>query len=200
MGPGTFSLSARSGFLRLYRQRESDFTYCAKMAFTTHSSDVEAGISLFQKDDNYINCTVARSPAATSSQSSWLLRLSVKEKDKEVQLLKEEAMDGYAGEIQFEVKSTGGKYYLGYSVDGGSRWVPFSVTEADLIISTGYTGACLGLYCTSNGKSVTADAYADFDWIQHNASPRMDNANTSGQLLPSVLSVFGCGAREPRSD
>jgi alpha-N-arabinofuranosidase len=73
----TFSLEARKGFLRLYsrpniikergraslmgfRQTESDFEFLAKMQFEPSTNTSEAGISLFQKDNNYINLTIIK--------------------------------------------------------------------------------------------------------------------------------------------
>jgi alpha-N-arabinofuranosidase len=38
-------------------------------------------------------------------------------------------------------------------------------TKANHILSKGYTGAYLGVYATSNGK--TTEDYADFDWVNY---------------------------------
>ena len=39
----------------------------------------------------------------------------------------------------------------------------------ETLLSRGYTGAYLGLYATSNGK--TTEAYADFDWVRYQGFP-----------------------------
>lgn len=186
--PGAFSLAARPGFLRLFarpeqieeyvacslmgvRQRESDFEYKARMEFSAgEGSAVEAGISLFQKDDNYINWTLARSGA------DWVLRLSVARPGQEARCAHLAPVPGYKGSIVFRVVADSDGYHFSYSL--APPKMPFLqlagavVAEPDVLVSKGYTGAYLGLYCTTAGAPACPDRdFADFDWIQHEARP-----------------------------
>ena len=185
--PGTYSLTANDGHLRLaakpnvirerarasligFRQTESNFSYSALMRFRPTASNVEAGLNLFQKDNNYLSFVVSR------DGDKHLLRsvLSVPEQDakitKEVKTLKEQVLDGYNGEIIFRVISNDHQYRLQYSLDAGDNYADFLTTDADHLLSRGYTGAYLGLYATSNGQD-TGD-YADFDWVSYQAFER----------------------------
>lgn len=170
-------LSERPGFLRIYasdqsienrkqtsllgvRQKESEFVFEAKMLFNPVHDYSEAGISLFQKDDNYILFTIVR------QNSKYYLQLVVATPDKQsknvVSLL---PADNYQGEIQFRVRSEESKYTYEYSLDGGSKYHLFTETASNLILSKGYTGAYLGFFAHSlKPKS----DFADFDWIRCN--------------------------------
>ena len=178
---GFYSLTARPGFLRLYpspngiaergraalmgfRQKESDFEYRAKMAFDPRSAGAEAGLSLFQKDDNYLNYTLADGDGAAR------LRLVLAQRGKEPALLGQQDLGNYGGEIVFRVESSGGRYEFEYSLDSGDSFSPFARTGADLLLSNGYTGAYLGLYGTSGGKP--SSAHADFDWVSYRGFER----------------------------
>mmetsp|Transcript_105736 Transcript_105736/g.188082 ORF Transcript_105736/g.188082 Transcript_105736/m.188082 type:complete len:561 (-) Transcript_105736:140-1822(-) len=177
---GCYSVTARPGFLRLHsqpevikerasssllgiRQRQSEFTYSAKMEFAPKDAGVEAGLSLFQKDENYVNFTV-------EFAGSCKVQVALKEKDKDQRIVKSAPLAGYAGKVVFKVDSKDHKYHFSYSLDQGASFVDFTELPADLIMSLGYTGSYLGLYCTSKGKA--SKDYADFDWIQHTAFPR----------------------------
>ena len=180
--PGTYSLSAREGFLRLYarpdvirergraslmgvRQIESDFDYRARMLFSPRQENVEAGINLFQKDDKYLSFAIVRQNGAD------ILRLILAEPEKEPKILKRMTLENYAGEIDFKVVSGNSQYEFAYSLDQGKTYVPFARTAADHILAHGsYTGAYLGLYSTSSGAPTTE--YADFDWVKYQAYER----------------------------
>mmetsp|Transcript_167647 Transcript_167647/g.533088 ORF Transcript_167647/g.533088 Transcript_167647/m.533088 type:complete len:350 (-) Transcript_167647:250-1299(-) len=186
--PGTFSLTARPGCLRLFarpevikeraacslmgvRQRESDFEFEARMEFTLPSDccHVEAGISLFQKDDNYLNCTVRRDAA----DNSWTLFLKLAEPEKQVRCVRDVKLRGYAGHLRFAVRADATGYCFRYSLDDGKSFKDLATTPPDLIISKGYTGAYLGVYCTSNGvPSGDSPYFADIDWIKSRAFQR----------------------------
>ncbi|MBB6461840.1 glycoside hydrolase family 43 protein [Flammeovirga kamogawensis] len=179
--PNTYSLTKKSGFLRVFakpeiikmrgqaslmgvRQRETDFDYSAKMQFAGKKEGVEAGISIFQKDDNYINMTV------TKQNGKYVLKVAVAEKkvDK-VKVIKEQVLDNYNSTIVFKVVSRENKYHFMYSLDNGKSFAEFVETKADYLLSfgwnSGYTGAYCGVYVTSNGKA--SKEYADFDWIDY---------------------------------
>merc|ERR1712060_453618 len=104
---------------------------------------VEAGVSLFQKDDNYINCIVVRSAKAPAVED-WLVRLIVKEKGEDARIVCEEAIHAYNGTIVFEVKSIDGKYTFKFALDEENS-MPLGDIAGDIILSTGYTGTCFGL-------------------------------------------------------
>jgi alpha-N-arabinofuranosidase len=177
----TYSLTAKKGYLRLYlkpdtiiergrcsimglRQKESDFEYSASMNFLPQKNNAEAGLSIFQQDDSYINFTIIKEDGVNT------LKIVVAEQNKEPLLLKKEAIINFKGDIVFKVKSMVNKYTYLYSVDQGRTFTSFAETRADLIISKGYTGAYLGIYAT--GNSLKIEEYADFDWILYKAYQR----------------------------
>ena len=179
--PGTFSLDANKGYLRLYlkpdtfqlrrqyslmgiRQKESDFEYSAKMTFTPQKEKAEAGISIFQEDDNYINFTMEKMKGENS------LKLLVKGRDKDPGLIKQETITSYKGEIVFKLISKNNKYQYLYSLDAGVSFTLFAETVDNLVICKGYIGTNIGVYATSNGS--TTNEYADFDWVQYKGYPR----------------------------
>jgi xylan 1,4-beta-xylosidase len=177
----TYSLTAKKGYLRLYlkpdtikergrcslmgvRQKESDFEYSASMNFLSQKNNAEAGISLFQQDNNYINFTIIKEGGVNT------LKIVLVEQNKEPLVLKKKALNNFNGDIIFKVKSMDNKYTYLFSIDRGSSFIPFAETTADLIISKGYTGAYLGIYAT--GNSLKIEEYADFDWIQYKGYQR----------------------------
>ncbi|MDX2427161.1 MAG: glycoside hydrolase family 43 protein, partial [Xanthomonadales bacterium] len=171
-----YSLSANPGYLRLYaradvikerqraslmgvRQKESNFEYSARMLFSPRQENIEAGISLFQKDNNFFSYTVAK------EDGQHVLKLVLAEADKEPEVLKQENLQMYKGRLIFQVTSHEHHYRFEYSVDEGKTFTLFMQTNANHILSKGYTGAYLGLYSTSNGEASTG--YADFDWVEY---------------------------------
>ena len=180
--PGVYSLDDREGFLRLHahentirergrasllgvRQRESDFQYSAKMAFAPEQDNVEAGVSLFQKDDNYLNFTIVRSGGEN------VLQLTLAERGQAPAVLARRALDDYAGEIIFRVQSRNHQYRYEYSLDQGASFALLAETDAARLLSRGYTGAYLGLYSTSNGNP--SNQHADFDWVRYQDFERL---------------------------
>ncbi len=177
-----YSLSARQGHLRLYahpnviaergraallgiRQQESDFQYSAKMAFAPRRENVEAGISLFQKDDNHLNFTVLRRAGANR------LRLVLAAPGQQPRTVEERVLEAYDGEILLRVVSKAHRYRYEYSLDGGDSFLLFAETDAARLLSRGYTGAYLGLYSTGNGEH--SGEYADFDWVRYEGYERL---------------------------
>jgi alpha-N-arabinofuranosidase len=178
---GSFSLTVRPGYMRLYakpeviaerqrasltgfRQTESDFTFSARMLFDPTDEGSEAGISLFQKDDNYINFTISKNAGQA------LLQVTLAVPGKAPEVVWKTPLTEYAGSMQFRVDSGRGSYRFSYSLDGGKSFLETPEVSAGLILSTGYTGANLGLYSTGNGK-LTED-FADFDWVNYKGVPR----------------------------
>ncbi|EDP71283.1 arabinofuranosidase [Flavobacteriales bacterium ALC-1] len=141
-----------------FRQTESDFLYEAKMNFSPKTDKSEAGVSLFQKDDNYFTLTVVK------EKKDYSIQLKLAEPNSEVQILETQVISNYDKEITFKVKSENHSYSFYYSTNG----IEFSLlkeTKANHILSKGYTGAYLGIYATSNGKK--SNDYADFDWVNY---------------------------------
>ncbi len=190
--PGTYTINPIDGYLRLsampnvigerarasllgFRQTESDFSYSASMRFAPDSDGVEAGLNLFQKDNNYLSFTVILKDGKPVLRSV----LSVPEQDakltRSVDVIASRVLDDYDGHIVLRVISKDDQYSLHYSLDevspdGTSTFTDFVATRADHLLSRGYTGAHLGLYATSNGNQ-TAE-FADFDWIDYEGFER----------------------------
>ncbi len=176
-----YSLSENPGVLRLYlkpekialrgrcslmgiRQKESDFEYTASMKFQPLQDQEEAGISIFQQDDNYIMFT------ATKEGDNIALKLLIQERKKEAEIFQQAIITDYEGQIQFQVIAKDNDYHFFYSTDQGKTYALFAKTSAHLVLSHGYTGAYLGLYATSNGQATSN--FADFDWIHYKGHER----------------------------
>lgn len=140
------------------RQRQSEFNFTVQMNFKSQNSSVEAGVAIVQKDDNYITFTV------NAVSSTLVVTLKEKEKD-EKQISSTEI--GYAGSIVLKIRSADHTYSFEYSLDDGANFTPCAESSAGLVLSLGYTGSCLGLYCTSKGQK-TQD-FASYAWMKHMA-------------------------------
>ena len=179
---GIYSLDERPGYLRLYahpnvmanrgraalmgvRQQESDFEYSARMAFAPRQDNVEAGVSLFQKDNNYLNFTVVR------RGDENVLRLVLAEAGVQPRTVKERVLGEYDGEIVFRVVSKDSRYRYEYSLDRGNRFAGFAETDAARLLSRVYTGAYLGVYSSGNGED--SGEHADFDWVRYKGYERL---------------------------
>jgi alpha-N-arabinofuranosidase len=182
---GTYSLTDKIGFLRLsaqpeiikerescslmgIRQKESDFEYSTRMVFNPKTDETEAGISLYQKDNNYFTFTIIK------VNGNYMLRIKLAEPNKEPVIIEERTVDKYTGEIIFKVESKEHNYHFMFSNDNGDSFITLATTKANYILSKGYTGAYVGVYCTSNGKQ--SKDYADFDWVNYKGYQR----NTEG--------------------
>ena len=146
-----------------FRQTESDFQYEAKMIFEPKYNNSEAGISLFQKDNNYITFTVIK------LNNKNVVQLKLAEPNKEPQILIQKNILNYDGEIIFQVKSEDNRYSYYYSLDG-SEFRFLDKTKSNHILSKKYTGAYLGIFASSNGKKTKK--YANFDWVRYKGSER----------------------------
>jgi alpha-N-arabinofuranosidase len=177
----TYSLSAKEGYLRLYakpnvikergrtslmgiRQTESDFEFSSQMLFTPKNENVEAGIILFQKDDNFISYTIIK------NNQKYVLKIVLAEHENDPIVLEQKAINGFSGKITFRVLSRNYRYHFEYSLDESEKFIPFIETDVNHILSRGYTGAYMGVYATSNGEP-TYD-YADFDWVEYKGYQR----------------------------
>ena len=180
---GTYSLQEEAGILRLYanpevirergraslmgfRQTESDFTYEVSMRYAPKESGVNAGLSVVQKDNNFITFTVSQ------GSDSHVLILHLAEQGQPVQELERAAVDDYEGSILMRLVSKNGQYEFAYSLDGGREYIEFARTATTHVLSKGYTGAILGIYATSNGQETSE--HADFDWVRYAAYERRE--------------------------
>ncbi|WP_281616024.1 glycoside hydrolase family 43 protein [Flammeovirga sp. SubArs3] len=176
----TYSLDARKGYLRIYahpqkialreraslmgiRQKETKFEYSAKMNFKPKKQGVEAGLSIFQKDDNYINFTIVKKDGVS------MIQLAVAEKKQAPKVIKTTALDSYEGDVILKIDARGNEYQYLYSLDQGVTYLLLGTTPTNILLSygwnSGYTGAYVGIYATSNGGN--AKEYADFDWVNY---------------------------------
>ena len=140
-----------------FKQTESDFEYLTQMYFYPNSSDSEAGISLFQKDDNYINFTLIK------QLGKHFLQAYVVKKGEILTSVKKE-LKQYQGNIKFKVIAEKNLYKLYYSTKG-MHFNLFTTFEGSLLKSNGYTGAHLGVYATGNGKK--NQDFASFDYVNY---------------------------------
>ena len=138
-----------------FKQTESSFEYLAQMFFKPTTNGSEAGISIFQKDDNYINFTLMK------KNSKILLQAYALKNNKPVKVVKHQ-LNQYNGNIKFKIISNKDNYELYYSIKG-THFNYFTTFEGNLVVSNGYTGAHLGIYATSNGEE-TKDL-ASFDYV-----------------------------------
>ena len=138
-----------------FKQTESSFEYLAQMFFEPTTNGSEAGISIFQKDDNYINFTLMK------KDSKILLQAYALKNNKPVKVVKHQ-LNQYNGNIKFKIISNKDNYELYYSIKG-THFNYFRSFEGDIVVCNGYTGAHLGIYATSNGEE-TKDL-ASFDYV-----------------------------------
>ena len=140
-----------------FKQTEASFEYSTKMFFEPSNNGSEAGITIFQKDDNYINFTLIRNDDKIILQSYAV-------KDTEIEEFLSESIKKYNGQIEFRIVANEDSYKLYYKTSR-KDFELFTIFDGDLVISKGYTGAHLGLYATGNGKN-TKD-FASFDYVNY---------------------------------
>ena len=140
-----------------FKQTESNFEYSTQMFFEPLNNGSEAGISIFQKDDNYINFTLIRNDDKIVLQS-----YAVKNTEIEEFLIK--PIKQYNGQIEFRIIANEDSYKLYYKTSR-KDFELFTILKGNLLISKGYTGAHLGLYATGNGKK--SKDFASFDYVNY---------------------------------
>ena len=172
---GTYLINNKEGYLRLFssknvienhkgcsllgiRQIETDFEFSVKMLYNPSIPEVQAGVSLFQKDDNYLTFTIEK-----DKEQNMILKLVSKEQKKVPLVIQQTFLKSYNDSIIFKVFSKNQSYKYYYSLDNGTNFNFFAETSSGLLLSKGYTGAYMGIYSTSNGKNT--EEYVDFDWI-----------------------------------
>ncbi len=140
-----------------FKQTESSFEYLTQMHFEPNTNGSEAGISFFQKDDNYINFTLIKDNGKHYLQAYVV-------KNGELISTKKEQLEQFKGQIKFKVIADKEAYKLYFSTKG-TYFNLFATLDGSSLKSNGYTGAHLGLYATSNGKK-TKDS-ASFDYVNY---------------------------------
>ena len=78
-------------------------------------------------------------------------------------------LDEFQGDIALKVLSLNKQYTYFYKLPNSKAFEKAFTTSSDLILSKGYTGAFLGLYCKSNGA---IKDYLDADWVEAKWVPR----------------------------
>ena len=140
-----------------FKQTESSFEYLTQMHFEPNTNGSEAGISFFQKDDNYINFTLIKDNGKHYLQAYVV-------KNGELISTKKEHLEQFKGQIKFKVIADREAYKL-YFLTKGTHFNLFATLDGSSLKSNGYTGAHLGLYATSNGNK-TKDS-ASFDYVNY---------------------------------
>ncbi len=140
-----------------FKQTESSFEYLTQMYFEPNTNGSEAGISFFQKDDNYINFTLIK------DDGKHYLQTYVVKNGKLLSTIKEHLLQ-FKGQIKFKVIADKDAYKLYFSTQG-TYFNLFATLDGSSLKSNGYTGVHLGLYATSNGKE-TKDS-ASFEYVNY---------------------------------
>ena len=140
-----------------FKQTESSFEYLTQMYFEPNTNGSEAGISFFQKDDNYINFTLIKDNGKHYLQAYVV-------KNGELISTKKEHLKQFKGQIKFKVIADREAYKL-YFLTKGAHFNLFATLDGSSLKSNGYTGAHLGLYATSNGRK-TKDS-ASFEYVNY---------------------------------
>ena len=174
-----YSLSARRGFLRLHtqqtvpsararvaqlgiKQTETAFQFTARTEFEASQSETEAGISIFQKDNHYLNATVRK------TAEKYVLNVTLANRG-EPEILVSEALPGYSGELEWRINSATGIYSISYRLNADSEWSLLHQVTSKLLLSQYYTGAHIGFYTSSNGAET--NDFMDIDWVNFQARP-----------------------------
>lgn len=177
---GAYSLSARPGFLRLFaqdssprprervaqvgvKQTETDFLFSSRVEFLTDTVGVEAGVTLFQKDDHYLNATVKL------TSDGYKLAVTLANRGAP-ELIASKALENYSGSIEWRWTSHQGRYEIYYRMSENNEWSLLQNLPSQLLLSHYYTGSHLGFYTSSNG--VDSGDFMDIDWMSYEAMPR----------------------------
>ena len=115
-----YSLDKREGFLRIFsnqniikerhraalmgfKQNQTNFEYFTSMNFNPENNKSEAGISIFQKDDNYLNFTVVK------KDGNFFIKVNAYNNNKLI-LKDEQLIPDYKGKIKLKISSEEGEY------------------------------------------------------------------------------------------
>mgnify|MGYP001206882767 FL=1 len=151
--PNQISDRGRAALLG-FKQTESTYEYTSHMIFNPKNYGSEAGVSMFQKDNNYINFTIIK------DQEGIKLKAYCK-RDNKIQSSYQKYLPEYSGEIKFKVEANKDNYKLYYNIEG-SGFKLLATLDGSIIKSNGYTGAHLGLYASGNGYENQDSAYFNY--------------------------------------
>ncbi|MEY3000736.1 MAG: hypothetical protein RL648_950 [Verrucomicrobiota bacterium] len=141
------TISARGSYNWVgVRQKHTAFEVTTELHWMPTATGMEAGLSLIQKDDNYLTFTLIQTAEGPHLQAS------LAEKGKPPRALATTPIPQFEGAVSLKIKATAEAYSLMYSLDSGKSYVPLCDASPEIILSRGYTGSFLGLYATSNGS------------------------------------------------
>ena len=124
---------------------------------------VEAGVTLFQKDDHYLNATVKL------TSDGYKLAVTLANRGAP-ELIASKALEDYSGSIEWRWTSHQGRYEIYYRMSENNEWSLLQNLPSQLLLSHYYTGSHLGFYTSSNG--VDSGDFMDIDWMSYEAMPR----------------------------
>ena len=128
----------RSNILGI-RQWAEDFVYSAKLSFVAKEEEAEAGLILFQKDDQYLSFTIVK------MDERFYLTIKEQGPKAELQTVKTVPVSIQDGEIlDLSIGCLGGAYTFSAMVKG-KRMDILSSYQTSVLLSKGYTGAYTGL-------------------------------------------------------
>ena len=179
--PNSYSLKANTGYLRVYaspnvikergrsnfigfRQKETDFSYKAKINFHPTISETQAGIAVVQKDNNYITFTIKKTKLGS------LLQINLSESNKEPVIVKEALIQDIISNVVLKIESKNHQYSFHYKQKDEDS-IDFHKMKSSYILSKGYTGAFLGIYITSNG--IPSNDYMDVDLVEYKSYQKL---------------------------
>jgi len=137
-----------------FKQTESTYEYSSHMIFNPKNYGSEAGVSMFQKDNNYINFTITKEQEGIKLKAYYKM-------DNKIQNSYQKYLPEYSGQIKFKVEANKDSYKLYYNIEG-SAFKLLATLEGSIIKSNGYTGAHLGLYASGNGYKNQDSAYFSY--------------------------------------
>jgi len=162
--PNIIKERGRSNFIG-FRQKETDFTYEAKMKFQPKQSESQAGIALVQKDNNYITFTIKKTKLGT------MLQINLSQSNKEPIIVKEDLIKDINSNVVLKIESKNQQYSFHYK-QKGEGFIDFHKMKSSFILSKGYTGAYLGIYITSNG--IPSNDFMDVDFVKYKSYQRLN--------------------------
>ena len=174
-----FDLESNPGSLRVYtnpnklqerkranftgiKQTESDFIFETKMTFYPSRDSDEAGITIVQKDNNFLSFTIKQLNNDISLELKLMNEIETSIASKKIDF-------NSILPIQLKVESFNNNYHFYYALEN-EKFDLFAITPADQVLSNGYTGAHIGLYVTSNGQ--ISSGYADFDRVEYKSEKK----------------------------
>jgi alpha-N-arabinofuranosidase len=139
------------------KQTESDFSFQTKMTFSPSINSDESGIAIVQKDNNFLSFTIKQFGDDISLELKLMNKIETSIASKKIDY-------NSTLPIQLKVESYHNNYRFYYALKNEDFQL-LAETPADHLLSHGFTGAHIGLYATSNGK--TSTGFADFDRVEY---------------------------------